>query len=110
MRTSKTFTVLLTALCCWIAFVVVAAPVTLVYLWLHPADFWQNLAFALALIVATLFPFKRRRKTGTSNPVNMKRELESLYSPRPASLTHREMTQAMRDTAERYGIATRRAN
>ncbi len=81
MRTSKTFTVLLTLLCAWIAFVVVAVPVTLVYLWLHPADFWQKLAFGLALIVAALFPFKRTRKTSKPNTSTMKNELEACDFP-----------------------------
>jgi hypothetical protein len=102
MRTNKTFVVCLSLLCAWIVFVVLAVPAVLAYEWLGPVGFWQKLAFALTFIVVGLFPFRRIAKPEDDKATRIP------HGVAPASLRHREMTQAMRDAATSYGILPKR--
>ena len=115
MRTSKTFLTLLSLLCGWIVFVVIAAPAVLVYEWLHPTDFWQRLAFAASLLVVFLIPFGRKANKTSEKPdaprnrEHLRQTLDRIYTPvRPASLLHRELAREMRDAAISYGLVSKR--
>ncbi|SRR5579883_1831574 len=112
MPLSRKLHLLLTVASVALCLCIVAAPVTLVYEWLNPVNFWQKLAF-MSLLVLFVLPFRRTRKTSNGTP-DAKHAAKRLFEPSarvvPASLSHREMTRGMRETAEADGVLSSRVN